>query len=361
MTYGYLVGERDLSLVYAALPVGHVKNINFQEEMFRDLTAVLSCGEKLVETRRLGIVGVYCSGVAAGKVNWQKLPPTLIDPLIFECPLEGKSELLWLQCHGDMPTLPFIVRNLKITRHRLDPRRIQAEWIKSLDKAKFGYMAGMSTFVLDRQRKLTQWAQGDRIPAPDELCYLSSALLYEAIQGKTPIQIRYWAGSQPGKVRIILPKQCFRVKDYEPVYLLATDEQTAEERTYRIEFIEACPKSASILGGVVDAFNERHGQDSKWLTEAMLKKNPVGQIGKDGWFCYYSFFQEEGSFVLACYYGHRMINSQYEEYDEAGTLQYSWAACECTINGAYSADTMARWEEVKRRASRAGFRADMRP
>ena len=62
--------------------------------------------------------------------------------------------------------------------------------------------------------------------------------LWEAARTKQPIVITYNAGENPGTQRRIIPKQLFKVKGANSIYLLAYDFRRKTDRTFKVWHIE---------------------------------------------------------------------------------------------------------------------------
>lgn len=111
------------------------------------------------------------------------------------------------------------------------------------------------------------------------------------------------------------------------------------------------------LSALAHAANQKVGNPfSSPFTPALLHRHPRGNIGIDGSFCEYSLFQRDDQTLLAIYFGHRMSNETYMEFDLAGEITFcrsSWGGM--PPESGYPPDYLAKWEETCRRASQAGI------
>ena len=85
VAFGFLVGEHDLSVIYAALPVGHVFSTKSFATMKDELRLLYPEAEKFALTRKLGIIGIYCGAHVDKTETWEHIHPNLVDPIILEC------------------------------------------------------------------------------------------------------------------------------------------------------------------------------------------------------------------------------------------------------------------------------------
>ena len=91
----------------------------------------------------------------------------------------------------------------------------------------------------DADVELGRWLHSKRKVLKREELGAGKDWLHEALSARSSVRIRYWAGTTPGESRVIRPREFFRVLGYDWVYLLAHDERHDENRTFRVEFIEA--------------------------------------------------------------------------------------------------------------------------
>lgn len=86
------------------------------------------------------------------------------------------------------------------------------------------------------ERSLDDWATEGQTWIPlDQLTDPQARVLAQAALDSHSVNIQYWGGSTPGRIRKIQPKGVFTVPGRDETYIAALDLDRAEERCYRLD------------------------------------------------------------------------------------------------------------------------------